>query len=73
MKRITEEKPEVSIKLEDIGRRIGEYKDVVEKELKNMEVDVKCWEVNVAKSGEEYTLGIDIKIAVRPKKEVVTK
>jgi len=73
VKRITEEKPEVSIKLEDIGRRIGEYKDVVEKELKNMEVDVKCWEVNVAKSEEEYTLEIDIKIAVRPKKEAVTK
>jgi hypothetical protein len=69
----TEEKPDVTIKLGDIGRKIGEYKDVVVKELKDMEVEVKCWEVNIAKSEEEYTLEVDIKIAVRPKEDVSTK
>jgi len=73
VKRTTEKTPEVSVQLGDIGRKIGEYRDLVVKELKDMEVDVKCWDVNVAKSGEEYTLEVDLKIVVKPKKEVTPK
>ena len=67
---MAEEETNVPKRLSEIGEKIGEYKDIIVKEFKNMEIEVKCWEVDVAKTEEEYTLEVDIKLAIKPKKEV---
>jgi hypothetical protein len=68
-----EEVPNVPERLNEIGHQIGKYKDMIVKEFKNMEIEVKCWDVDVAKSEEEYTLEVDIKLAIRPKSENTSK
>ena len=55
-------------KLQEIGKKIIEYKDVVVNEFKNMEVDVRNWNFAVGKTEVEYTLEVNLKLAIKPKK-----
>ena len=41
MKDITEEKTNLPEKLHDLGQKLGEYKDALATQLKNMEIEVK--------------------------------
>ncbi len=66
---MTEEEINVSEKLQEIGKKIGEYKDIVVNEFKDMEVDVRNWNFAVGKAEAEYTLEVNLKVAIRPKKK----
>ena len=55
-------------KLQEIGQKLSGYKDTIVK-LKDMEIEVKNWNFAVGKTETEYTLGITLNIAIRPKKE----
>jgi hypothetical protein len=68
VKEIPEEEIDVPDRLQDIGKRIGEYRDIVVKEFKNMEVDVRNWNFAVGKTEVEYTLEVNLKLAIKPKK-----
>ena len=50
---MTEKEINVPEKLQEIGKKIGEYKDIMVTEFKNMEVDVKNWNFAVGKAEEE--------------------
>ena len=69
MKDITEEKTNVPEKLQEIGQKLGEYKDALVTQFKNMDVEVKNWNFAVGKTEEEYTVEVNLKVAIRPKKE----
>ena len=69
VKGIPEEEINVPDRLQDIGKKIGEYRDIVVKEFKNMEVDVRTWNFAVGKTEAEYTLEVNLKLALRPKKK----
>jgi hypothetical protein len=56
-------------RLQEIGKKIGEYKDIVVDEFKDMEVDVRNWNFAVGKTEAEYTLEVDLKLAIKPKKK----
>jgi hypothetical protein len=56
-------------RLQEIGKKISEYKDVVVTEFKDMEVDVRNWNFAVGKTEAEYTLEVDLKLAIKPKKK----
>ena len=64
-----EEEINVPEKLQEFGKKIGEYKDAVVSQLKNVEVDVKTWNFAVGKTESEYTLEVNLKLAVKPKKK----
>jgi hypothetical protein len=66
---MTEKEINVPEKLQEIGKKIGEYKDIMVTEFKNMEVDVKNWNFAVGKAEEEYTLEVNLKLAIKPKKK----
>ena len=68
VKEIPEEEINVPDRLQDIGKKIGEYRDIVVKEFKNMEVDVRNWNFAVGKTEVEYTLEVNLKLAIKPKK-----
>ena len=69
VKEISEEEISVPERLQEIGKKISEYKDVVVKEFKDMEVDVKHWNFAVGKTEAEYTLEINLRLAIKPKKK----
>jgi len=62
---------EISVpeRLQEIGKKISEYKDVIVTEFKDMEVDVKNWNFAVGKTEAEYTLEVNLKLALKPKKK----
>ena len=68
MKNTSEEEINVPEKLQEIGSKIGEYKDVIVTQFKDMEVDVRNWNVAVGKTEAEYTLEVNLKLAIKPKK-----
>jgi hypothetical protein len=55
-------------KLQEIGKKIVEYKDVVVNDFKDMKVDVRNWNFAVGKTEVEYTLEVNLKLAIKPKK-----
>jgi hypothetical protein len=65
---ISEGEINVPRKLQEIGSKIGEYKDVIVTQFKDMEVDVRNWNVAVGKTEAEYTLEVNLKLAIKPKK-----
>ena len=69
MKKIPEETINVPEKLQEIGKKIGEYKDAVVSQFKDMEVNVKNWNFAVGKAEEEYTLEVNLKLVIKPKKK----
>ena len=66
---MTEKGINVPERLQEIGKKISEYRDIVAKEFKDMEVDVRNWNFAVGKAEEEYTLEVNLKVAIRPKKK----
>jgi hypothetical protein len=66
---MSEEEINVPEKLQEIGKKIGEYKDAVITQFKDMEVDVRNWNFAVGKTGEEYTLEVNLTLAIKPKKK----
>lgn len=69
MEDITEKEINVPERLQEIGKKIGEFKDTVVDEFKDMEVDVKNWKFAVGKTEEEYTLEVNLKLSIKPKKD----
>ena len=69
VKEIPEEEINVPEKLQEIGKKIGEYKDAVVTQFKDMEVDVRTWDFAVGKTEAEYTLEVSLKLAIKPKKK----
>ena len=66
---MSEEVTNVPERLQEIGKKIGEYKDIVVNEFKDMEVDVRNWNFAVGKTEQEYTVEVNLKIAIKPKKK----
>ena len=64
----SEKEINVPERLQNIGKKIGEFKATVVDEFKDMEVDVKNWNFAFKKTGEEYTLEANLKFAIKPKK-----
>jgi len=64
--------PETSIniseKLQEIGKTAQDYKDAILKQFKDMEVEVKDWNFAVGKSDKEYTVEVNLKLGIKPKK-----
>jgi len=64
--------PETSInitdKLQKMGQTAQEYKDAILNQFKDMEVEVKDWNFAVGKADKEYTVQVNLKLAIRPKK-----
>lgn len=64
--------PETSIniteKLQKIGETANEYKDAIMNQFQDMEVEVKDWNFAVGKAEKEYTVEVNLKLSIKPKK-----
>ncbi len=64
-----DDKPmDVTAQMQKIGETISEYKDKLVATFKDMEVDVKDWHFAVGKADKEYTVEINVKLGIKPKK-----
>ncbi len=59
---------DITEKLQKIGKTAQEYKDAIVNQFKDMEVDVKTWNFSVGKVEKEYLVEVNLKLAVRSKK-----
>jgi hypothetical protein len=69
VKDTSEEEVNVPERLQEIGKKVLEYKDELVDEFKDMEVDVRNWNFAVGKTEEEYTLEVNLKLALKHKKK----
>lgn len=64
--------PETSIniteKLQKIGETANEYKDAIMNQFQDMEVEVKDQNFAVGKAEKEYTVEVNLKLSIKPKK-----
>lgn len=59
---------DITERMQKIGETITEYRDKIVSTFKDMEVDVKDWHFAVGKSENEYTVEVNLKIGIKPKK-----
>jgi hypothetical protein len=61
------EQVNITEKLQEIGKTAQEYKEAIVNQFKDMEVEVKVWNFAVGKAEKEYTVEINLKMAIKPK------
>ena len=64
------EKKEIDVTgpIHKIGETISEYKDKLVATFKDMDVEVKDWNFAVGKAENEYTVEVNVKLSIKPKK-----
>jgi hypothetical protein len=58
----------VTERLQRIGQTVNEYKDSLMNHFKDMDVEVKNWNFAVGNADKEYTVEVNIKLCIKPKK-----
>jgi hypothetical protein len=65
---VTDKHVDVTERLQKLGETISEYKDSVVSHFKDMDVEVKNWNFTVGQLEKEYTVEVNVKLSIKPKK-----
>ena len=65
---MTDKVVDVTGRIQKLGDTVSEYRDLVISRFKNMDVDVKNWNFNVEQMEREYTIEVNVKLCIKPKK-----
>ena len=65
---MSEKKVDMTERMQKIGETISEYKEKLVSTFKDMEVEVKDWHFAVGKAEKEYTVEVNVKLGIKPKK-----
>jgi hypothetical protein len=65
---VTDKDVDVTERLQKIGQTVSEYKDSLMNHFKDMDVEVKNWNFAVGNVEKEYTVEINVKLGINPKK-----
>ena len=65
---MSEKNIDLTARVQKIGETISEYKDKLVSTFKDMEVEVKDWHFSVGKAEKEYTVEVNVKLGIKPKK-----
>ena len=63
-----EKKIDMTERLQKIGATVSEYKDSLMTHFKDLDVEVKYWNVAVGNIDKEYTVEVNLKLSIKPKK-----
>jgi hypothetical protein len=66
---MTEKNIDVTERLQKMGQTISEYKNSLMNHFTDMDVEVKNWNFAVGNTDKEYTIEINVKLGIKPKKE----
>jgi hypothetical protein len=65
---MTDKHVDITERLQKIGETVSEYKDSVMNHFKDMDVEVKNWNFTVGNVDKEYTVEVNVKLCIKPKK-----
>ena len=65
---MTDKPIDMTDRLQKIGQTVSEYKDTLMNTFKDMDVEVKDWNFTVGKQEKEYTVEVNAKLCIKPKK-----
>ena len=65
---MSEKHMDMTERISKIGETINQYRESIMAHFKDMEVDVKEWNVSAKKIDKEYTIDVTLKLAIKPKK-----
>ncbi len=65
---MTEKNIDVTERLQKMGQTVSEYKDSFMNHFKDMDVEVKNWNFAVGNTDQEYTIELNVKLSIKPKK-----
>jgi hypothetical protein len=65
---MTEKNMEVTERLQKMGQTVNEYKNSLMNHFKDMDVEVRNWNFAVGNTDKEYTIEINVKLSIKPKK-----
>ena len=65
---MTDKHVDVTERLQKIGETVSEYKDSLMNHFKDMDVEVKNWNFTVGQLEKEYTVEVNVKLSIKPKK-----
>ena len=65
---MTDKKVDVTGQVQKLGDTVSEFRDMVIKNFKDMDVEVKNWNFTVGQLGKEYTVEVNVKLCIKPKK-----
>jgi hypothetical protein len=65
---MTDKHVDITERLQNIGQTVSEYKDSLMNHFKDMDVEVKAWNFTVGKLEKEYTVEVNVKLGIKPKK-----
>ena len=65
---MTDKNVDVTERLQRISQTVSEYKDSLMNHFKDIDVEVKTWNFSVGNENKEYTVEINLKLAIKPKK-----
>ena len=66
---MTEKNIDITERLQKMGQTVSEYKNSLMNHFKDMDVEVKNWNFAVGNTDKEYTIEINVKLGIKPKKE----
>jgi len=64
---MSEKRIDITERLQKIGQTVSEYKDSLMTTFKDMDVEVRDWHFAVGKAEKEYTVEVNVKLAIKPK------
>jgi hypothetical protein len=59
---------DITDRLQKIGESVSEYRQLLIDTFEDMNVEVKDWHFNVGKQEKEYTVEVNVKLCLKPKK-----
>jgi hypothetical protein len=65
---MTDKNIDITERLQKIGQTVSEYKDTLMNHFQDMDVEVKNWNFAVGNVDKEYTVEINVKLCIKPKK-----
>jgi hypothetical protein len=65
---MSEKHIDMTERLQKIGQTVNEYKESIISHFKDMDVEVKDWHFTVGKIEKEYTVEVNVKLCIKPKK-----
>ena len=65
---MTDKHVDMTERLQKIGETVSEYKDSLVSHFKDMDIEVKNWNFSVGQLEKEYTVEVNVKLCIKPKK-----
>jgi len=65
---VTDKHVDMTERLQKIGETVSEYKDSLVSHFKDMDIEVKNWNFSVGQLEKEYTVEVNVKLCIKPKK-----